>query len=89
MTTGAGGGTLECASVRKCPPEGRAHLGFMRRLITVIVPSSPHLTPTVDRPETIPALTSTAGLLDNRNIGVIGVEDVHDIHRVPASISRS
>ena len=28
-------------------------------------------------------LTSTDGLLDNRNIGVIGVEDVHDIPPCP------
>ncbi len=63
-------------------PKAGAHLGFIR-LITVIVPVI--ATPNADRRpgRNELRLISTAGLLDNRNIGVIGVEDVHDMPPCP------
>src|SRR6266545_3334275 len=65
-----------------CPPKAGARLGFIR-LITVIRSGRRH---GKRRPSVGPKrirLTSTAGLLDNRNIGVVGVEDVRDIPARP------
>jgi hypothetical protein len=80
LSQGAMAYRLGCASVRKCPRKAAAHLGFIR-LITVSGRRHSKRRPSIG-PKRI-RLTSTAGLLDNRHIGVVGVEDVHDIPARP------